>query len=271
MAGRLLFSRFTRVTSTMTLSIVVHVVLLEALFPNLLRARRERESHASVLQLEGLRAEEALEEHPGEATLGADADDREIAARPQREAPPRRPKNGPRARRGPEVEARANDPSDDGPPAPLRFDGLVLESGAIGGSRAGGEGAPREPSVTSREGESGAGSPDSAPRRSPPRDVPVGNLRTPPSSPDLSVELARRFPSQARAAGREGDVVVRARVHDDGRLEVLEVLSETDPGWGFSDACRRALAGSRWRAGRDARGQSQPTVITYVCQFRIRN
>jgi len=95
--------------------------------------------------------------------------------------------------------------------------------------------------------------------------VALADLSRPPSPPSLDEALARRYPAAARAEGRSGRAVVRARIEPDGRAVVVGVVTATEPA--FGEACRLTVDGSRWRPPLDARGAPVATEVSYTCTF----
>ena len=119
----------------------------------------------------------------------------------------------------------ADAPAVEAPPAsdaPLDFtDGPVLGGGAAGADAAGDEAAPR-----------------AAPVARPVRPA-AANLARRPEPPALDEALQRRYPDEARVAGRAGAATVRVRISRDGRASVLAVASASEPA--FGEACRATV------------------------------
>lgn len=110
-----------------------------------------------------------------------------------------------------------------------------------------------------------------APRPVPPSrpaPVPLRELGTRPTPPDLSAALASRYPAEARRLGQSGSARVRALLAPDGRVTTTQISAESEPGFGA--ACRGVLAGSRWTAPRDREGRAVATWVSYTCRFSAR-
>jgi len=67
-------------------------------------------------------------------------------------------------------------------------------------------------------------------------------------------------PAEARKAGAEACVGVLVRVSADGRAVVERILKNTNPGWGFEEAARRAV--KKWRY-KPARLNGEPVEVGY--------
>jgi outer membrane biosynthesis protein TonB len=102
-------------------------------------------------------------------------------------------------------------------------------------------------------------------RKAPP--VPLSDLSRRPSPPALDGVLRANYPAGLRQMGRAGRAVVVARVDTDGRVRVVRVISESDPG--FGRACRQTVLGSTWTAPLDGLGRPCMTEVRYTCRFRV--
>ncbi len=179
-------------------------------------------------------------------------------------AQPREPMATPR-------EAATPDPA---PDAPADLTGMTLtnDSSAASFAAPSGSGEPSRGPIQARAGQTGGGRGSASTTGS--RDesrggdtVALADLSRPPRAPALDAALERNYPSWARAAGKSGTAVVRARVLADGRIGTTRVL--TASGQGFGEACRRTLLDSRWEPPLDARRQPVATEISYTCRFEV--
>ncbi len=174
----------------------------------------------------------------------------------------------------PTAPPRSGDPEAPADPTePARFDGLTLTNEQGSWSAVAGSGNPYDgpigppPRRTPRGPRRGV--PDGQPEGTP--HVPLADLGAPPRPPPLDGALARHYPARARSLGIEGQATLRARVRPDGRVDRIRVLSERPSDQGFGEACRRTLAGSRWKPPRARDGRAVATTVTYRCTFRIRD
>lgn len=85
---------------------------------------------------------------------------------------------------------------------------------------------------------------------------------------ELSVYVEPDYPSVARAAGIEGEVVLRVRVDDAGRVVEIELVS-TDSGDLFTEAAQRAVR--EWRFHPAVRnGSPVASWVIVPLRFRLR-
>lgn len=107
-----------------------------------------------------------------------------------------------------------------------------------------------------------------APQPSPPSDVqPLSDgvyPNVPPggTAPVLERRTPPGYPTQARRAGVEGKVLIRAVVRKDGSVDRAEIL--TDQPFGLGEAARRAV--QQWRF-RPATYQGRPIDVYYTVSF----
>lgn len=99
------------------------------------------------------------------------------------------------------------------------------------------------------------------------RVVAAGDLSRAPRPPDLSAALASHYPEAARTSALRGRAKVRVRIHADGRVGALRVLSESAAGFGA--ACVATLRGSRWQPPLDGSGRAVATDVAYTCEFEV--
>ena len=166
------------------------------------------------------------------------------------------------------------------PPAaeePVRFDNLTLSNetnapaigAAVGTPSAGTAKGSGQGTGGGAQGGGGKGGSGSGAGRGNAL-VALEKLSRAPRAPNLDGALERNYPKQARLQGVEGVAVVRARVNPDGSIVVTGVESESVNGFGFGEACKRTLSGSRWSPPVDDKGQAVATLIRYSCDFRVR-
>lgn len=186
-----------------------------------------------------------------------------VAARPVARSP------RPVARHVATRETVVPKPTAAAPAEPADFSGLTLTNEGAGWSTPVGDGSPMRGPITAPVAQqevvkapartSGGGTGD--------RVVAVGELSRPPKAPNLDGQLVANYPAEARAAGRSGSAVIRARILVDGRVGTTRVVSESAPG--FGKACQRTLAGSRWQPPLDANQQAVATDLSYTCTFAV--
>ncbi|MBW3672417.1 MAG: TonB family protein, partial [Acidobacteria bacterium] len=82
------------------------------------------------------------------------------------------------------------------------------------------------------------------------------------TAPVLEQRTRPEYPTQARRAGVEGKVLIRAVVRKDGSVDRAEIL--TDQPFGLGDAARRAV--QQWRF-RPATYQGRPIDVYYTVSF----
>jgi len=160
------------------------------------------------------------------------------------------------------------------PPEPVDFTGLTLTSpdGAASWASVTGNGQAMEGALSAPprglQGGSGKGG-DAQGEGAGNALVVVGasSLSRAPTAPRLDEELVRNYPRSLREQGTPGRAVLRIRIMPDGRVGQTRVLSATLPEFGH--ACQRTVAGSRFGAPLDKRGQPVATDVSYTCEFEV--
>lgn len=197
-------------------------------------------------------------------------------AEPQRVKPPPKPKTF-KAPEEPPAE-RQEEPPAAAPETPVAFDNIVLtnegdEPGAwavdpgSGRSREGPIGRPDAVvSGRSRDGVAGGviGGTGTGVV------VDVGDLSSRPIPPTLKQKLENLYPKKARQEGVEGEADARLFIGPDGLPGKIRILSEAPAGYGFGEACKKALQGERWKPPIDREGKPVTTRVTFRCGFEIR-
>ncbi|TPV95167.1 MAG: energy transducer TonB [Myxococcales bacterium FL481] len=85
---------------------------------------------------------------------------------------------------------------------------------------------------------------------------------------DMDRTLRRHYPNEARAQQIEGHARLQLVVSRRGRPSQLRVIESVGHP-AFGEACRRAVARSRWRPARDRSGDRVATRILYRCKFEV--
>ncbi len=161
-------------------------------------------------------------------------------------------------------------PADPAPPVFADLTGVTLEGAGGSWAAPSGNGASRDGPAVSRPRRGGsvrAPAPPSPPARGPRVVVPSDLSRIPEPPAGLADALEANFPPHARARGQSGRATLRARIHPDGSVGMLALVSATRPE--FGEACRRTLRGSRWTPPLDDRGRPVATDVRYVCRFEV--
>jgi len=97
----------------------------------------------------------------------------------------------------------------------------------------------------------------------------AANQARPPVPPHgLPDRLREQYPLEALVAGRSGSARVEFAVGADGQLEILRVLSSSEPA--FGTACGRMLAGSAWAPALDAAGKPTHRRARFECRFEAK-
>jgi TonB family protein len=102
-----------------------------------------------------------------------------------------------------------------------------------------------------------------------PRVVPFSDLSRPPTPPNLDGRLKSNYPERARRQGIEAVVRTRVRINPDGSISHIRVRSQSQSGYGFGEACKETLQGSRWEPGCDGQGRPVACHVTYKCTFKL--
>jgi len=100
--------------------------------------------------------------------------------------------------------------------------------------------------------------------------VDVGDLSRQPIPPSLKAKLEKLYPKKARQEGVEGKADARLYVGPNGLPVKIRILSEDPPGYGFGEACKKALQGEEWKPPIDEDGKPVTTRVTFRCGFEIR-
>jgi len=95
----------------------------------------------------------------------------------------------------------------------------------------------------------------------------LGDLSRKPRAPSLDARLRQHYPPELRRRGVAGQAEVRVLIDARGRVEALELVSESAAG--FGSACERTLRDSVWSAPLDRDGEPVRTRIIYRCRFEI--
>lgn len=96
--------------------------------------------------------------------------------------------------------------------------------------------------------------------------VALGDLSSRPVPPKLDGILEQHYPDVARQQGKSGTAIVRLRIDADGRVRKVNIVSESETG--FGRACHATVLGSQWSAPRDQDGKAVATFVSYTCRFR---
>lgn len=96
--------------------------------------------------------------------------------------------------------------------------------------------------------------------------VALGDLSSRPIPPKLDGILEQHYPDIARQQGKSGTAIVRLRIDADGRVRKVNIVSESETG--FGRACHATVMGSQWSAPRDQDGKAVATFVSYTCRFR---
>ncbi|MCP3979606.1 MAG: energy transducer TonB [bacterium] len=84
----------------------------------------------------------------------------------------------------------------------------------------------------------------------------------------ISVRVQPTYPRMAILAGRDGVVILRAVITEDGEVAEVEVLRSPQPDLGFADAAREAVLRWRYEPGQ-IDGRPVAVALTVVVDFQL--
>jgi len=163
-------------------------------------------------------------------------------------------------------------PAPAAPEAPADLTGVTLTNDHGGWSSATGNGEQMTGAIGARTGEvtgrRHAGNDAAAPKAAAGEVVvAAGDLSRPPKPPGLEAQLAANYPAAARTSGLTGRAKIRLRVHANGSVGGMRVISQSSDG--FGTACIATLRGSHWEPPLDADGRAVATDVAYTCEFEV--
>jgi outer membrane biosynthesis protein TonB len=100
--------------------------------------------------------------------------------------------------------------------------------------------------------------------------VDVGDLSSAPIPPTLKAKLEKLYPKKARQEGVQGNADARLYIGPNGLPAKIRILTEDPLGYGFGEACKKALQGEKWKPPIDKDGKPVTTRVTFRCGFEIR-
>jgi hypothetical protein len=95
--------------------------------------------------------------------------------------------------------------------------------------------------------------------------LPAGLSAWPVAPPGLGARVGDYWPERARAQKLYGSAQLRIRVHDDGRVRVLGVITASHEM--LATACGDMLLSTHWTPALDAHGQPVTCDVSYACEW----